>query len=383
MKIGFLINPIAGLGGTVALKGTDGLAKQALQLGAKPVSPVRAESFFETLDKACSNDIRETLEFYCPPAPMGEQVLAKFSFKYKIIPMSFQTQDTTAEDTKTAIKLFEKEQVDAIIFVGGDGTSVDVGTTIANETPILGIPSGVKTYGSVFSHTPEEAVTILLSFHASHHKDLADLLDLDEQAYKQGIISISLKGSVFVPAYPQYFQNAKERVQSSDSEIENLNRIAEEVIETISTEPGKKLVIIGSGSTFTPLGEKLRVERSVLGVDCFEYSENGSSKTLVRDAREDQIYDLLSHYTTIFLLLTPIGGMGYILGRGNHQISPRILKCIPKEHLLICCSSKKLATLKDGVLRIDTPNKEFNLSMTGFIKVIIDIDQRTMIRVVH
>ncbi len=350
MKIGFLINPIAGLGGAVALKGTDGLAKKALELGANPVSPTRANAFFTALDKEIIAKDKQDIQFIVPPDPMGKQILSNTNFNYKTLSLTFQSDVTTANDTISAIKLFEQEQVELIIFVGGDGTSVDVGTAITTSTPMLGIPSGVKTYGSVFAHSPEEAVTVLLSFLSSRLTSQAELLDLDEQAYKKGSISITLKGIVTVPAFPQYFQNAKERVESTETEQANLERIAEDVSEILHGKKAKKLVIIGPGSTFDSLSKTLGIDRSLLGVDCFEFSEQGTINTLLSDAREDQIFNVVSKYKDIFLLLTPIGGMGYILGRGNHQISPRIIKKVPKEQFLICCTKRKLSTLKDGVL---------------------------------
>ena len=383
MRIGFLLNPIAGLGGTVALKGTDGLSNEAIRLGAKPVSPTRANMFFEVLEKNCIPELKEKFLFLVPKDPMGEQIIKKYTFNYKTIDVPFQPAETTSQDTKNSIKFFENEQVDIILFVGGDGTSVDIGTSIQQKTPLLGIPSGVKTYGSVFAHTPEEAVTVLLSFQSSKRVADAELLDLDESLYKKGVISISLKGIVSVPAFPKYFQNAKERIENNESEEDNLSRIADEIIGIISETSDKKLLIVGPGSTFSPLEKKIGIIRSVLGVDCLEFNEKQQWRLVLSDAREDQIFNLMSQYNNIYLLITPIGGMGYIFGRGNHQVSPRIVKMIPKENILICSTIQKLNTIKDGILRIDTSDETFNISMTGYIKVITDIDQRRMIKVIH
>ena len=383
MLIAFLINPIAGMGGTVALKGTDGLAQEAIKLGAQPVSPVRADLFFQTLQLIDDTAFKENLSFIVPPEPMGEQIIKKFSFNYKTIGLVINKAFTTAEDTRKSVELFENEKVDLIIFVGGDGTSVDVGTAVLHDTPILGIPSGVKTYGSVFSHSPEEAVSILRSFILNKEVNTAELLDLDEHQYKLGIISISLKGIVFVPASPEYFQNAKERVESSSSELFALEGIAKEIIDILTQQKGKKIVIVGPGSTFNPLAAMLRVKRSVLGVDIVAFSEQMACTIIVRDAREDQIFDILGQSESIFLLLTPIGGMGYLLGRGNHQLSPRVLQKIPKENILVACSNQKLQTIKNQVLRVDTIDKNFNLSLAGYIRVITNLGEIKMVKIIH
>ena len=383
MKVAFLLNPIAGLGGTVALKGTDGLAKEALRLGAKPITPVRAETFFHSLDKQISNDIRKQLVFLVPKSPMGEQILSKFSFKYEVIPVPIQNKDTSAEDTKIAVRHFEEQQVDLIIFVGGDGTSIDVGTSITNQTPILGIPSGVKTYGAVFSHSLEEAVTILLAFFNSKSTQEAELLDLDEEQYKKGVISISLRGIARVPAFPEFLQHAKERIEITESEENTLERIADEIFDVLRRVKTSPLLIIGPGSTFSPLGKKMNISRSILGVDCVTFDYQGNYSILIKDAREDQIFNILTNYTEVFILITPIGGMGYILGRGNHQISPRIIKKVPKDHLLIACTKRKLKTIIDQTLRVDTSDEELNSQMIGYIRVITDFNERQMVRVIH
>lgn len=383
MKIGFLINPIAGLGGTVALKGTDNLANEAIKLGAKPVSPIKAEIFLENLFSLSDSELLTNILFLVPEDPMGSQIVSKFKFKYEIIPLNNKSKKTTAEDTKNIIKYLEKVNVDLIIFVGGDGTSIDIGTTIQKDTPILGIPSGVKTYGSVFSHSPEEGVSILQSFYKNKVTITAELLDLDEKLYKKGVISIALRGLASIPAYPNYFQQAKERIESTDSERMDLESIADEILDQIRANEDKLLLIIGPGSTFSPFAEKIQVSRSILGVDCVEFHDSKSFLMIKRDATENDIFNLLPKYNAIFLLLTPIGGMGYILGRGNHQISPRILRKIPKGNILIACSQRKLSTIKDKSLRIDTIDRNFNLSMEGFIRVIIGLGEFEMVKVTH
>lgn len=383
MKVGFVINPIAGMGGTVALKGTDGLIKEALNLGATPVSPIRAELFFSYLSRTVQIETKSEILFLTPSSPMGEQIVSKFSFNYKIINLNIDHRITTPQDTKDAVRLFEQEQVDLIIFVGGDGTSIDIGMSLTKETPILGIPSGVKTYGSVFSHTPEEAASVLLSFNQSKASNNAELLDLDEKLYNKGIISIELKGYVHVPAFPHYFQHAKERVEHNESEEGILEGISEEIYDLITSIKSKKLLIIGPGSTFNPFASKIGIIRSILGIDCIECSEDGKFKTIISDAREDQIFSLLNRYHDVFILVTPIGGMGYIFGRGNHQISPRIVNKVSKNNLLIACSPQKLSTIQEQTLRVDTSNETFNREISGYIRVITNFGESRMVKVIH
>ena len=279
--------------------------------------------------------------------------------------------------------MFEEEQVELIIFVGGDGTSVDIGKSIKQETPIIGIPTGVKTYGAVFAQTPEEAASVFLSFYHSKATNHAELLDLDEEQYKKGILSIQLLGYVTVPAFPIFFQHAKERIVHTESEEGILDGINDEIIDILNQSPSKKLLIIGPGTTFSSLFIKLQLSRSILGVDCIEFTNEKSCIILVQDAREDQIFSLLKKYKDRFVLVTPIGGMGYIFGRGNHQLSPRILKEIPKDHLLIASSSQKLQTIENSTLRVDTADETINASLIGYLRVITNYGETRMVKVIH
>lgn len=383
MKVGFVINPIAGLGGKVALKGTDGLAQKAIQLGATPVSPERAELFFTHLQKQITVEMKKNIIFYTVNGAMGEETLSKYNFNYKIVPLEISDSVSTAEDTTKSVKLFESESVELIIFVGGDGTSLDIGQSIKNSTPILGIPSGVKTYGSVFAHTIEDAVTILISFCTSKAVNNAELMDLDEELYRSGILSIALKGIVQVPAYPEYFQQAKERTEGTESEKFVLIRIAEELYEILADKPINTLIIIGPGSTFNPFAKKVNLLRSLLGVDCILKSSENKFDSILIDSREDQLFDLVSKYKSIILLVTPIGGLGYLFGRGNHQLSPRVLRKITKENIIIVCSNQKLNSIKDSVLRVDSSDQNFNSSMVGFMRVITDINEQRMMKIIH
>ncbi|MCD6485459.1 MAG: NAD(+)/NADH kinase, partial [Candidatus Odinarchaeota archaeon] len=160
LKIGFVINPIAGMGGRVGLKGTDGVYEKALELGAEPVAPKRAREFLSRLYDV-KDDIKIT--FVSAPKEMGETELKEFSFSFDIIPLQLGER-TTAEDTKRAVKEFLAHNVDLIVFVGGDGTARDVMDAIGqdNSIPVLGVPSGVKMYSGVFAINPRVAADLII-----------------------------------------------------------------------------------------------------------------------------------------------------------------------------------------------------------------------------
>ena len=152
MKVGFIINPIAGMGGRVGLKGTDNVLEEAIRRGAKPVAEERAIEFLKNV---------KINKFYTCSGPMGENAFSKLNdmgikkIKTEIV-YNLKNDVTTAEDTKKSAELMAKI-VDIIVFVGGDGTACDIYDAIDAKLPILGVPAGVKMYSAVFAYTPRDA----------------------------------------------------------------------------------------------------------------------------------------------------------------------------------------------------------------------------------
>lgn len=385
-RIGFFINPIAGMGGQVALKGTDGshILSKAKELGAKPVTPARAKVFLEALLRDSTlTDFIDKIIFYIPLGSMGGDLFTALPIKVEVFDLSLPEQ-TTAKDTEQVIQKFEELNVELIVFVGGDGTSVDIMKAQHQNIPVLSIPGGVKTYGSVFTHSPYEAVSVLSHFISNNQIRQAEVLDLNEDAYRKGTIEVQLLGYLTIPDIPRYFQLAKEPSLIQESESEILKRIAEELVEQLDRYNGNNLIILGPGSTFRAFANLISFKRSILGVDCFVYQSGVKNiQVLQLDAREDQIFTLIHQYTTKKIIITPIGGQGYIFGRGNHQISARIIHAVGKENILVAATPQKLQSIQNGVLRVDTRDSDIDNQLIGYIKVITDRDEMKMVKIVR
>jgi predicted polyphosphate/ATP-dependent NAD kinase len=367
------------MGGKFALKGTDGeeILEKALALGAKPITPEIAISFLEKYSK----NIQEDISFLVAPAPMGHQIFVTFpNVPRNKLKIDLDNQ-TTSVDTIKIVGIFCDLNVDLILFLGGDGTSVDIYKGLTKEIPILGIPCGVKTYGEVFSHNIEEAISILQDFAFQQTTHTADILDLDEEEYRKGNLKVEVKGQVLVPNYPEYFQQTKSPSFSTSETEETNKRITDYLIHKVKSEKNKCPIILCPGSTFNQFSKMLNIERSLLGVDViFEES------LIIKDATEPEIYDYCFKGNFIkspIIIITPIGSMGYLFGRGNHQISPRILKKVPKENIWIVASHQKLNRIQGGILRVDTKDQEVDTYLTGYFKVIVDREEYKMIKVVH
>src|SRR3990172_1125069 len=268
LKIGFLVNPIAGMGGKVALKGTDGqeILEKAIRLGAAQISPERACEFLRNYVRLASR-----CDLMTPPGVMGEELAKKTKVpRYTVLEISLASP-TTSEDTRNVVRALEAVPVDLIVFVGGDGTSVDVLLAASGDIPVLGIPSGVKTYGEVFAHSPQEGAEIVQHFLDEPRTRSADVIDLDEAAYRSGRLDITLKGQLLVPDFPRFLQSAKSPSQDVFDEQSNLERISEFLEALMQAESEKSAFIVGPGSTFNHLAMRLRVPRTLLGVDIIQH----------------------------------------------------------------------------------------------------------------
>ncbi|MCC7573857.1 MAG: NAD(+)/NADH kinase, partial [Candidatus Methanofastidiosum sp.] len=213
MKIlGFLVNPISGMGGSVGLKGTDGLYEKALELGAEKVSRKRAEVFFDSL-----GPIKDA-KFLVPSGEMGEEHIKNKGHEYEVV---YNPKELTSrEDTLKTINEFKKRQVELIIFCGGDGTARDICEAIGTEIPVVGMPTGVKMFSSVFAINPKAASDLLKAFleGKSNYKD-SDVLDIDEESYRADKFKMKLYGYLKTPYVPNLIQDSKALFEGHDEEM--------------------------------------------------------------------------------------------------------------------------------------------------------------------
>ena len=352
--IGFLVNPIAGMGGRVGLKGTDGVLDEALELGAEPVAPQRVSIFLTKLDSIIrSRGIEERIQWLTCEGPMGRDLLREIESDLWESEVVFEPNNpTTAEDTKNACKVFLEKGVGLIVFCGGDGTARDIWQTVGEEVPIIGIPSGVKMHSGVFGMNPEATAEIVAEF-ISGEMDVAEgeILDLDEEKYRQGEWHIRLFGTARTPHEPTYVQVSKVQVEAVGEDAIK-EEIAEYIVEEMEDNPDT-LFILGSGSTVAAVSKELDIGYSLLGVDAVVNKE-----LIAKDVNESKLLSLLDQYPKVKLVLSPIGAQGFILGRGNLQLSPNVIKRIGIDDIIVISPPAKLA--QTPVLRVDTGDKDLD-----------------------
>lgn len=368
-RVGLIVNPIAGMGGKVGLKGTDGpeILEQAIRLGATPVAPHRALEALQSLRSSHTSP----LEVITCPQAMGEQPAREAGFAPKIIETR-PTQRTTAEDTKRAAQLLA-EKADLLLFVGGDGTARDICEAIDRKIPCLGIPAGVKVYSAVFSINPRTGGH-LAARHVDEETKLieAEVLDIDESEFRAGRISVRLYGYLRVPFYGSSLQTAKTTSSLDEDEVFSQDAIAKFVQEELKDN---WTYIIGPGSTTAALGKRLGFDKTLLGVDAIR------DKVLIgKDLSEQEIITIMNPGRTV-IIVTPIGGQGFVFGRGNPQISAEVIRRVGKENLRIIATKHKIHSLKTKCLLLDTGDPELDRKLAGYVKVTTGYREFTVLKI--
>lgn len=356
-RLGLVINPLAGLGGSVGLKGSDGVAEQALALGAEPKALKRMLQALEVIVPYV-----EDIEIITASGAMGEDAAKVLGFTTRVV---YQTPDQTqAIDTQAVVRTLLNEPLDLLLFAGGDGTARDVYSVfeqavIDDKLPVLGVPAGVKIHSGVYGITPHAAGMVVKLLLDGELVSLmsADVMDIDEVAFRQGTVRAKRFGELLVPAEPRYVQAVKMGGKEVDELV--LADIAADVIQQMEDE----LYIMGSGSTVAFVMEELGLENTLLGVDLIQ------DKALVaRDLTAKQLLELTQDKPTK-LIITLIGGQGHILGRGNQQLSPELIHRLGKDNIIILATKTKLKALEGRPLIVDSGDPQLDRELCGYYKV--------------
>ncbi|WP_319580124.1 ATP-NAD kinase family protein [uncultured Methanospirillum sp.] len=359
-RIGFVVNPYAGMGGAVGLKGTDGCVQEARSLGAEPRSPSRAVRFLAGLN-------RQGFFFLTAAGSMGADELREAGIASYEIVYSPTLPDTVAEDTKAACELMIREGVRLIVFCGGDGTARDVFAMTGKDIPILGIPAGVKIYSGVFATTPDTGAGVLNRLDAASLTE-AEVVDVDEEQYRAGVLTTRLFGIATMPYISGLCQSCKE--VSFGDETRMRDDIARFITGIMRDDT---LYLLGAGSTTGAIATRIGLASTLLGVDAIY-----QGKIVGTDLNEEAILGLLEQYDSARIILSPIGAQGFVLGRGNQQISSRVLKKTGTNALIVVATPAKLQ--HTPVLYIDTGDPDVNREFGESLLVICGYEMAQRVR---
>ncbi|WP_221073969.1 ATP-NAD kinase family protein [Agarivorans aestuarii] len=364
IKLGLIVNPIAGVGGSVALKGSDGVSEQALAKGATKKANLRAEQALRAL-----SDIKLEFVVYTASGEMGESLCQKLSLPHKVIYQA--KQPSQASDTQQAAKLLAEQGIELLVFAGGDGTARDVLGAAGEGTKCLGIPAGCKIHSGVYGVTPAASGIVIEKLLKGEMLSLknAEVMDIDEKAFREGRVRAKCFGEMLVPDEVRYVQSVKQGGIESEELV--LQDIAAEVIELLEDEQ----FIAGSGSTVAAIMQELSLPNTLLGVDLVK-----DHQIVQEDLTEAELINRISNVQTK-LLITPIGGQGHLFGRGNQQLSPAVIRKLGRENIVVVASKTKLKSLHGRPLIVDTGDTDLDKYLSGSIKVITGYRDYIMYRV--
>ena len=372
----FVVNPLAGIGGPLALKGSDGEAgREALRRGARLVAPERARRFTAQLARLLAGS---GVELLTAGGVMGADYLRGAGLGYEVVyePRGWPTR---REDTVATVKECLRRGAELVVFVGGDGTARDVVAAGAGseETPVLGVPAGVKMYSSVFAETPEAAAEVVADWARGRASPCSgEVLDIDEEAFRRGRLSVRLYAVAYTLCHPLMVGSSKQPSPETSEERENRGAIARYIAENMED---CTLYILGPGSTVKAIADALGVEKTLLGVDAVH-----NRRLVGKDLDEESLYRLIAEHRRrggrVRIIVTPIGGQGFILGRGNQQLSPRVIReAGGKEAIIVIATHGKLRGLRR--LRVDTGDSGLDSELAGYLRVVTDYGEETLVPV--
>ena len=321
------------------MKGTDGeeILQKAVALGAKPIAIQRSEIFLSELSPA-----KPHLKLIVGAGDMGERQAKKLGYTYRIL--GEEKKETSSEDTQIIAKAVLDAGVDLLVFCGGDGTARDIEKVIGLKVPVLGVPTGVKMHSALFAVNPQATARVAIQFlWGGLQIREAEVMDVDENAFREGRLSAELYGYMLSPFEPHLIQGNKMTSPMTEDELENQAAIAVYIIEEMQPEV---LYIMAPGTTTRTVTDLLDQKKTLLGVDLLE-----NSKIVAFDVNEKQILQALKGKIA-HIIVTPIGGQGFIFGRGNQQISNRVIRQIGLENITIIATKSKMDRLNS--LRVDT-----------------------------
>ena len=366
-RIGVLINPDAGLGGRLGLKGSDGQAEFAREQGAEDRSGPRMVKMLQHFSTINRKDPAEIV-WITSKGRMGSDWIPSGTGSTEANIIHDSDGKTNALDTNEFVRRLIESEVELLVYSGGDGTTRDIVSALIENgkpnLPVIGVPSGVKMHSGCFASSPKAAAEVLSAWLSG---DLlpssTEVLDLDEERYREGEWKVRLYAEAYSPNSPRWMQGSKELIQN-DSEEEILDGLSDHILEELISD--ERLVIWGSGGTLRSIGERMKFELTTLGIDATIGEDQVGT-----DLNEEEIYQILnSHKGNFSLLLSPMGGQGFLIGRGNLQLSPKVLRKIGIENILGVVTPAKLLSVRK--LRIETGEESLDeeFSSLRYMKVL-------------
>ncbi|MBL6690297.1 MAG: ATP-NAD kinase family protein [Pseudomonadales bacterium] len=365
LKVGLVVNPMAGIGGPVGLKGSDGMFEEALALGGRSQVADRVTLCLKALPV-------QAIEWFSVAGVMGGDYLKALDLHFHESAEP-SVEATTPEDTRRVVDKLCSVGIDLLLFAGGDGTARDVADAHHTVPAVLGIPCGVKMHSGVFATSPSAATDLLNRLIDGEALSVVDaeVRDIDEASFREGVVKTRFYGELPVPDDLRYVQQTK--VGGRESDELAVQEIAADVIENMTDDT---LYIMGSGSTVATILDAMNLPATLLGIDVVYRG------ALVKaDASEQELLSLLAEYPRAKIVVTAISGQGHIFGRGNQQLSAAVIQQVGPENIIIVATKSKLAALEQRPLLVDTGDAELDDSLSGMKAVLTGYEDHVLYRI--
>ena len=373
LAVGLLVNPLAGLGGALAMKGSDG---ETLRERVTTLSPEQRARSQGRAERALSplQPLASQFRLLTCAGDMGEQAANSSGLAAEVVYIAAgEPKLTSADDTRAAAAALIEAGAELLVFVGGDGTARDVFDVVGERFPVLGVPAGVKMHSGVFAVSPEAAGELLVSIVEGGLVGLQtrEVRDIDEDAFRSGVVRARFYGEMRVPGEGKYLQQTKIGGRESPELV--AAEIAEWLAQTMEEDV---TYIMGPGSTTASIMESLQLPNTLLGVDIVR-----NHALVASDVDESKILEVLTdqHYPAR-IIVTAIGGQGHVFGRGNQQLSPAVIRKVGPENVLIVAAKSKIAELEGRPLRADTNDPALDNELSGLVSVLTGYDDYILYR---
>lgn len=364
-RLGFIINPFAGLGGSVALKGSDDMAATALALGAVPMASQRAEYALQELLA-----LRDQLVIVTVAGAMGADLAEKLGFTLEVLKWT-PAEPSTATDSEEAAAQLSQLGIDLLLFAGGDGTARNICNSVKPSTTVLGIPAGCKIHSGVYAITPQAAGKVVAKMVRGELVSVqeAQVMDIDEVAFRTGTVRAKRYGEMQIPAELRYVQSVKTAGKESEELV--LDDLAAYFVSQMEDDVR---YIMGSGSTVAAVMAELNLPNTLLGVDVVENGE-----VIASDVTAAELLKLVDGFDCR-LVITLIGGQGHIFGRGNQQLSPAVIRTVGREHICLLATKSKIQQLGGRPLISDSGDPSLDQELQGMLRILCGYNDYVMYR---
>lgn len=365
-RLGFIVNPMAGLGGSVGLKGSDGCAEEALRRGAVPQAENRARAALAEL-----LPLQDQITVFTGLGALGGSLSQALGFDC-VLAEDIPPDHTSAATTQALAAWMQEQQMDLILFAGGDGTARDVYQTAREETVFLGIPAGVKIHSPVYARNPKAAGQLAKLWLEGklHSVSACEVLDINEALYRSEIINTKLYGYLTIPKERHYTQNRKCGTPPSEESL--MESIACRIVDEMEPDT---YYLIGAGTTTRCIMRQLGLSNTLIGVDLIR-----NRKVVENDVYGEQILHNIRG-SKVKLIVTITGGQGFLFGRGNQQLTPEVIRAVGRKNIVILATKEKLFQLRGQPLLVDTGDETLDASLSGYYRVITSYHETAICRV--